>query len=52
MKFSSELKDYCLKSGIQKGNNLLFYANTTRTFFYLKKNLKMLRLKMKFKHAY
>jgi len=48
MKFSSELKDYWLKSGIQKGDNLLFHSNIKRTFFYLKKYLKILRLKMKF----
>ena len=44
MKFSSELKDYWLKSGIQKGDNLLFHSNIKRTFFYFKKNIKILKL--------
>ena len=44
MKFSSEIKDYWLKSGIQKGDNLLFHSNTKRTFFYFKKKYKNFKI--------
>jgi aminoglycoside 3-N-acetyltransferase len=37
MTLTSELRNYWLKSGIQKGDNLLFHLDTRRTFFYFKK---------------
>ena len=40
MNLSSELKDYWLRSGIQKGDNLLFHSNIRRIFFHFKKKHK------------
>jgi len=40
MNLLSELKDYWLRSGIQKGDNLLFHSNIRRIFFYFKKKYK------------
>ena len=44
MKFSSELKDYWLKSGIQEGDNILLHSNLKRTFFYFKKKYKNFKI--------
>ena len=44
MTLASELKDYWLKNGIQKGGNLLFHSNIRRTFFYFKKKYKNFKI--------
>ena len=40
MSLSSELKEYWLKSGIEKGDNLVFHSNTRRIFFHFKKKFR------------